>query len=448
MFAQTRERLTSHSVVAARNGNGGVLMANPSVLHNPDHYDPDWFVNRKDEIRIVKELVGRLRSGGDAPERTISFDGARGQGKSWLAQHLHRTIFPKLNVKSLYFAFDSSLEEDPENQGWYLHTWQTKPERTDLNQGMTSAFAADILLDSCIKLEARHTIDANLAERAAELVAPIRREAERESTGRQLYAFILDSVSELSSSFTDILERALLASVASFPNVLIVMTGRPPFPVWAAPRLRIDVIHWVLKPFCEQDVLSMLSRRNSDNQISLEQVMKKSHGIPGVVRDISLQSGGATKVSLSATLNWMLDVFANPQDRQRAREGIEALCLLKHGFREEEIQKMLSAYSEKEITEEDVEALEDLLTKQQLLKWDRESAGLQVDRAIRLVAAQYLYDEQPKLWTRLHEEAAGMYEEYAAQFRDHRDYYQRIAEHHRQALNNEHSSVDADIQTV
>lgn len=426
-----------------RNGNGSLLMTKSSSNAKHDQYDPDWFVDRDEEVAQIEKLVTTLRSTDNPGERTISFSGARGQGKSWLSLHLHRTVLPKLKVKSLYFAFDKNSQPDDNDDSWYFRSWLDAQKGLGRPEDVEPyPFAQDILLSACQRIGARTTIGATLAERASELVQVIRSASEQRRENRQLFVFILDSVSELPEPLSISLEHSMLASVAGFSNVLIIMTGRLPFPLWSSPRLRIDAISVTLRPLTKGDVRDLLQRRAPNELGRLDELWTQSQGNPGAIRQMLIKPDSAGKADLNSILDNMLDLFEAEADRKKAREAIEALCLLDSGFREEEMKILLAAYrsvSEESITDEEIDSIRNLLFERQLLNWDREKAGLVIDRGIGPIAAQYLLVERKALWLKLHQSAEAMYRDYADRYERHRETYQILADFHRAAIASKNS---------
>ncbi len=112
---------------------------------------------------------------------------------------------------------------------------------------------------------------------------------------------------------------------------------------------------------------------------------------------------------MDKTLDELLDVFASHEEKRKARESVEALCIL-DGFREEEIPPFIATYRignveqakllEAQISQQDVREIRDRLTAAHLAHW--EDGAYHITEAVRHVAEQYLQNRQSNMWRRLH----------------------------------------------
>jgi len=385
-------------------------------------YDPAFFVNRVTEINFVHAVIDKLVSGKSVDRRTIQFEGLRGGGKSWLAFHLHRKeLGGRMDVKTLLFAFDIHNEELKKKDEWHYSAYIGK-KGTGI---VPDEFATSILRFACQQLSATNVENASLEERITWLVRCI-----KESQPDRGFVFIFDSISELDPPLIEKLESVFLASIAELSNVLVILTGRPPQPLWSSVRLRFQVNSIFLEPLSQESLTEALRRRSKGNRIDIERIAERvypeSMGNPGAFMRLAVSD------ELSAILNDMLSMYAEDQ-RAKARTAIEALCVLMVGFREEEIIVMLAAYG-LPVSASDARSYREFLQDRQVLSWSVVKRGFVLDESLGGMAAEYLRKGKPEIWVRLHEKAALMYEGYAQTSPKWKAVYLENAAQHRRAL--------------
>ena len=397
-------------------------------------YDPTLFVNRETELSSVDAALGKLVSGDTIERRTIQVEGLRGGGKSWLAFHLQRKKFAqRMDVKTLLFAFDLYNNQSKQVDEWHYSAY-TAEKGANLN---SEEFAESILRFACQQLAATDVNNASLEERITWLVRRIRR-----SGPDSAFVFILDSVSELNPSLLEILEQSFLASVAELSNVLIILTGRPPQPLWTSVNLRVKVEYIPLQPLSKPMLTEALKSRatGEGSEIEIEGIAEKAYdaskGNPGAFMRLAAAAPDTTPNELDQILDELLNVHSIQERRDKARRAVEALCILTTGFRQEEITVMLTAYAAAtgETVVDDIRTARDTLQDERILSWDFGKQGFALDGTIRRMAEDYLRAGRPEIWTKLHETAAQMYEEFAVNSPKWKAEYLKIAQRHRHAL--------------
>jgi hypothetical protein len=147
---------------------------------------------------------------------------------------------------------------------------------------------------------------------------------------------------------------------------------------------------------------------------------------------------------LEDVANLLLEVV--PGDRRhRLREAFDALCVLKDGFRENEMPYLLaelrntkpegSAYSISAMRE-----LRDRLLETNLVRWQDKRYVL--DEAVRTVLEQRLKLQRKDVWRRLHECAADLYATSAQKYPGSRGYFDQRAAYHRSILGEDAAHSD------
>jgi hypothetical protein len=292
-----------------------------------------------------------------------------------------------------------------------------------------------------------------------------------ESEPNLVICLILDSVFETNWSFLDHLERYLLAAFAALPRVLIVMTGRGRPYLWKSPYLRTEREDQSLTPFSVEQVAEQIRRSLSSAPDRPPAVAGLSdEALTRLARRIIDLGGGyplTNELLAGAFVRQALDSMPGDENleqaldretidagvleevvcrllevvledrRGRLREAFDALCVLKDGFRENEMPYLLaalrnikpegSAYSMSAMRE-----LRDRLIETNLVRWQDKRYVL--DEAVRIVLERHLKLQRHNVWRRLHEHAADLYETWAQKYPGSRGYFEPRANYHRSVL--------------
>ncbi len=139
---------------------------------------------------------------------------------------------------------------------------------------------------------------------------------------------------------------------------------------------------------------------------------------------------------LENVANRLLEVVPGDQ-RHRLDEIFNALCVLKDGFRENEMPYLLAALRNTQpegsaYTIAAMRELRDRLIETNLVRWQDKRYVL--DEAVRTVLEQYLKLQRHNVWRRLHEHAADLYATWAQKYPGSRGYYDQRAAYHRGVL--------------
>jgi len=448
-------------------------------------YRPDLFVNREKEIETVIEVLRKIASRDAEQVPTIVFRGERGLGKSWLALHLHRSVLreeaprmlPDYRIVSLFV----SLSPPPEGLTVDEREWHITHDDAHRIAGEDETHY-EALLQKLVawvaeQLGITRAPYAPVRDLSAWLAQDVKHKLESEP--HLVICLILDSVFETNWSFLDHLERYLLAAFAALPRVLIVMTGRGRPYLWKSPYLRTERDEQSLTPFSVEQVVEQI-RRSLSNAPDLppavaglsdealtrlaQRVIDLGGGYPltnellasAFVRQALDRMAGDESLEqaldretidarvLEDVANLLLEVV--PGDRRhRLREAFDALCVLKDGFRENEMPYLLaelrntkpegSAYSISAMRE-----LRDRLLETNLVRWQDKRYVL--DEAVRTVLEQRLKLQRKDVWRRLHECAADLYATWAQKYPGSRGYFDQRAVYHRSILGEDAAHSD------
>jgi len=400
-------------------------------------YNADYFVDREDEINLIKTKIESLRDGKPVKKRTVLFLGARGVGKSWLLLHLHRTIIPQMGsdkVASLYIDFTGLYagkgSNDNECNAAFVQT--ETPYQTALHK---------LLRDMARALSTTENEDANLQDQAAWVL--YRLEA---LTAEAPFILLLDDVFSAPTGFLELFEEHFLKSVASLPRALIVMSGRDAAHNWIAPELYLDVERRVLSAFRKEDVEQAIAQYGGE-KMDADETFQASKGFPYTVYLMATEEGDVEKV-----IEHLLGFIEDDEERTKIRRYIEALCVLNIemekegegeneskekeivGFREAEMAQLLNAYEaigeESKYDTAQARRIREKLMQKRLLHWDSRVAGYVLDDALRHHVEYFLKTQKPELWRRLHKAAADMYRDLAKTYPTYEETFEQLAKAH------------------
>ncbi|WP_236631149.1 ATP-binding protein [Chloroflexus sp. MS-G] len=472
-----------------RNGRINMTQTDPPVYQAV--YKADLFVNREKEIETVTKALENIARGDAEQVRTIVFQGERGLGKSWLALHLHRSVLkqtssdppPAYRILSLLICLTPPPKDKEFQVGereWYI----TSNDISQIESGDERHYEhllQELLAWIAEQLDIVRTPYASLRDLSAWLAQDVRKKLESERD--LIICLILDSVFEANRGFLDYLERYLLAAFAALPRVLIIMTGRGRPYLWKSPYLRLEREDQSLTPFSLEQVAeqirkslqkssqgspqespqdTLIAANLSDEEFRqlAEKLAKKVINLGGgypltnellarafvdQVRD-RLSKGDDLEQTindvtiddkvLEGVASRLLEVIPEKW-RDELREVLNALCVLKDGFREHEMPYFLAELRNTELkgpeyTIAAMRGLRDLLLETNLGRW--QDARYVLDEAVRTVLEQLLKSQKREVWRRLHERAVNLYEDWAKRYPNSRQYFEQRAEYHRGVL--------------
>lgn len=344
-------------------------------------YSPDLFVKRAESDLIfhkIMEFLSKKTTVVDWEEpfsrRTIIVKAEPGAGATWLLRHL---------------AHETERKSDA---GVYFLTIQP-----DLSVGWTIADFMEKVPDLKNKLAKPARTDEKL--------------------GKPLVLFV-DQNYEADGALLSEIEKHLLRPLAIDPSVLIVMAGSRDRAydghTWIMPELRLFALGIELPPFSEEQTADQIAKQAPDAIGRASEIHQLSGGNP--YANYILAKGG----SLSDVIDhYMGKVILNPEERERARQYVEALSVLP-AFVEELIPPILAAYYNDPAylnwRTPQKSSVRHLLLSNNLMCWKRNGGGFVINPQIRHLAQKYLETEYPDRWADLHLAAYNQYRDWMDQF--------------------------------
>lgn len=389
-------------------------------------YSDEKFVDRDAEANLIKGILQQLVEsvGKISRTRAILFRGERGFGKTWLCMHLHRTVLKAFPVKSLYlalFPLPAEYREDLQSEEWVI---PEKPQHEETcNQLMRWV---------CDRLQIPYPKDPTTIEIQRALVGGV----EDKFKQSHFLVLILDSVFEADWNLLEVIERDLLAPLAELPNVLFIMTGRgKPYP-WISPALRMGMQEKSLGVLTPEDIEKLKNKQAPSARMGAEKLYELGGGSP-LVSSLLLQVDDPIQ-ALDDVADYLLEVVPPGLNRRRLRDVFESLCVLDE-FREGEMEVMLNAYYRARSASRPLVSVRDVrdeLSRTYLFRW--EGSGFRVDESLRTVLRGYLKHRQLELWKQLNCAAYKIYAEFARNYAQYKDEYEKLAKPYKDALESAH----------
>ncbi len=397
-------------------------------------YHPALFVNRSGETQNVVHVVRRLLRGDSVRNRTITFVGEYGLGKSWLLTHIHDHLLDKFS------------EQEKKRIDLFL---------IDLNQykhdnPVTAVMA--ILRHAGKELFQEETPGITPAEMSRALVHRLR---EWLGKGRVLVVFV-DGIFDASWDFLNELEEYVLGPLAIEPRVLLVLDSRGKGYPWKTPELRVQVESKELQGFDESDTEKQVQRiweetmnRPPPASLNLKHLHQLTRGYPlaNSLFAVAVAEAGRAdpEEALDTVIRELLESMIDDQSRyQEFREILEALCVLR-AFDEDRIPQLLAAYYRARGDEERAREREQWdykqtrrvrrdLVRQALASWDEKKGGFVISSYLRHLLETFLKQEHPRVWRALHQRALELYEEWARKYPKTASRWKKEAKYHAEKL--------------
>ncbi len=312
-----------------------IMPAQNTSTEIPTQYDPDLFVDRKNEIKEIEGIIKSVSQGQDVDEHTIRISGERGVGKSWLLRHIHHTLLHsnKADIISIYASFDHptsivSRRENDQSERNRIYTARKHDER-----GLR-----DLLRDITRGLKGLTADDAKLSEQSQWLVNQLR------AMGHKTIVWLLDGLFDVPQAFLEGLETYLLNRIVEGERWVIVMSGRGRAPLFTHHDLTIQSKDILLGPLGKgtvekkdgeeglYDLFERLAQSPAYHQLGeqgknrIDTIYRISGGYPRtallLARTEDLGEG------VKQALDELLSFITEETERSKIRQHLEALSIL------------------------------------------------------------------------------------------------------------------------
>jgi len=371
------------------------------------HYAKKHFIGREDQLAEVRKKAEKLSAGEQEERRTVIFTGERAIGKSWLLQRLAELL---AELGFTVFRVD-------------LKAYANKPKTDKPDEEVA---VANILLDlHRLWGEKQSPGGASLAELSRNVLEVVRKQLPEKPL-----AVCVDHVYESNWNLLAALEEYVLGPLAIEPRVLIILAGRGRLYPFKTPELRLKVEPEELVPFSLDETIEQLTVQHKAAVPLAEKIHAISGGNPGA-NDLLAQHPEAPALALDEVLEGMLDPVP-PEQRQKVREYLEALCVL-NAFDEERIPPMLAIYYNDPETYDNWKYAQardarELLTRWAFARWDADQGGYVLHDMPRRLLEQYLRKAHPNLWCDLQLAAKQLYNRWVGMYQRNKSRWEN--EHH------------------
>ncbi|WP_041455085.1 hypothetical protein [Anaerolinea thermophila] len=391
-------------------GNGNVM-----------EYQPDYFVDRKGELDLVRNmLTGHEKAG----SRVILVEGERGMGKTWLALHLHRTVLTKSErVKSLLV-----LMVPP--------SWAKSSEREYCVPSLENADLKQTLQELLRWMAEGLGVQLPHEPALEEISDRILRHVEGDEFTR--YWLLLDSVYECRWEFVELLENVFLMRFMALPNAYLWASGRGrPYP-WKIPETSRAVVS-SLALFNEDSLRDQLNKfmRVAEKELEnrVKWVAELGKGIPLLSQ--TLVQTQTKEEGLKKAVALLLEVIPESR-REHLRRVLERLSVL-DGFREEEMAYLLEKDGQK-VPLDEVRRIRDELLRVSLVRWEK--SKFVMDQPLQEILQEYMKACNPEEWERLNQCMIDYYEDLRDKpaFKNYQKYLDEKILFYREAMGKEQKS--------
>ena len=376
-------------------------------------YAQKHFIGRDTQLTFVRKKAEALRSGDRVERRTIIFTGERAIGKSWLLQRLAELL---AELGFTVFRVD-------------LKVYANKPKTDKPDEEVA---IANILLDlHRVWGEKQSPGGASLAELSRNVLEVVRKHLPQKPL-----TVCVDHVYESNWELLAALEEYVLGPLAIEPRVLMILAGRGRLYPFKTPELRLKVDTEELRPFSLDETIEQLQVQHEARVPLAEKIHAISGGNPGA-NDLLAQHPEEPAQALNEVLTGMLEPVP-PEQRQKVREYLEALCVL-NAFDEERIPPMFAEYyvdpAYKNWTYAQARQARELLTESAFARWDADRGGYVLHDMPRKLLEQYLRESQLERWKSLQNEAKLLYNKWVGDYPRNKERWQEEVTYHNEQLN-------------
>jgi len=368
-------------------------------------YNPAEFIARPE----VDVIVGRAQGMTANLQRVVQakpkdpvtlINAARGSGKSWLLQEVHRRL----------------LEDNPHICSCYVDLSQCHdPEHPTVTHVVECALREVLkCVDSPPLLPVLSRYD--LSDRLKKIVTDGR---------RKLHVVLIDHVDEQGKDVLDLFEDYCLAILVTLPNVYVVFAGLGKKHHWRNPALRPPPMD--LQPFDSAQTQRQIDKQLPAVSGTASGIHDLSEGNPWANYLIGLDRAGTRTDVVEELLG----------DEKAYRDYFTALCVLR-SFDETSMPYLFAEhYQDASYRDKNYGYCREIrqqLVNTHLVKWSYDLSGWVIDAALKAVIENLLKEHDFTRWRGLQCAAYVMYETLANKYPEAKARYQEEMTYHRQQL--------------
>jgi hypothetical protein len=250
---------------------------------------------------------------------------------------------------------------------------------------------------------------------------------------------LLDEVNAPDDPFLDELLERVLAPLVQESNVLIVLAERGQPHYWAAPEFREKADEFDLEPFTPDDTKKQIKEQVSKTKAKSDIIVSRTGGYPWAnyifARHLPDEKGG---------LERCVELFL--QDVEDELEPYFKVLSVLRAFDETRMGLIFPSYplfADQTWSYAICRDRRKELVKTTLTKWKEEERGYVLDSSLQIVLETLLYEQNHKLWKRLHCTAYRMYRDWAEKYEQSRTWWAKEAQYHAHRLKDAgHSPTD------
>jgi hypothetical protein len=384
----------------------------PKNIQDLDIYNPKKFVNREDELAMIKERVLAFRRKEVVSQPLVNFWGMADIGKTWLLKKIaHRYQYDPAQAGglqkptcTLYFDFS----EHEQTVTAVVH---------ELIKSIAKNLTSPLLTDAR-KKELSQLIQSNNVKDSIKFIQSLSSEL--------VLIILLDTTEQVEDALWEKLETTFLEPLLKSNKILLIVTGRNRAPRWKRVEVRrraTPIEKSQIQPFDQQATEKQLITLGLSPDFAQE-LYEDSVGTPGLTTKL-----GLLRLNLSEELynkeranewnEYIKDIFEHlSQLPDSFSQMITAVMPLRY-YRTQALRVMLEETVNYSGDTSDVlllRALRKLDKKTHLVWWDDQQNAYVTALAARQILNRRLQIEDPAKFETLHAFALEMYREWARDY--------------------------------
>lgn len=398
-----------------------------SIEFKPALYQPDQFVGREDDLRLVDEKVRQACRGEPVDQGIVHFHCVPRAGKTWLLNHLAHKYTRELHVASparevVTIFIDCAGVAD------------TSDVRHHILEICAGSFMAKTT-KSCIQLEDTTSMEGFGA--SLRLCG----------TGFA-FLFLLDAADALAPDDFAWLEAHLFEPLICADQAVIVIAGHANRPLWQRPETRRRRCDRALRPFNVDETAEF--RRNRPFVGTVEELYWYAQGHPYLTQLLAETAGPLDDARVNGVIRHVENELLRDIPVER-REVVRILAVLRQ-FNLGTLRDFLSGMMWADYTERsDAFFLHNFLVETSSdpdwLIWDPQNGNYRLTPVVRGVLLQRLRLVNPDLYRQSHLVILRLYEQWLKRYPQDSARFLREIVYYRTGLNTSPQQPNMDLET-